>query len=394
MKKKFVFLPVVSLLSALFYGCVCGTIPDRAEVAVDKKLKVGFYVDDGSRSNGAFYWAQLLFYSPQLDVTLLDGKDIREGKLDSLDLLVIPGGSSALQVAAMQESGKKKVQEFVRNGGAYVGICAGFHCTLDRKERLQIMPYKYRHGASGSAAILAMELSDEGGKILGIDPGKYLVRYSLGPISTPAQWSHGKAQTLGVYKNSIGPQGRKGVNFFGAPAVIYGNFGKGKVVATSFHPESNVTTHPLALGCIYAVTGVKPTPVFPKRNYRPVRVAFWTPTTIGKAPMLRMLELDRHPDIDIILSSKTELNAGILRHVDVLVVPDAVDKKNIAFAKNNASLLKEFMDNGGKVLVSGAEAKAFAAHENLVEVPAGKSFVTEALKKPARLSCAKDHACK
>ena len=40
------------------------------------------------------------------------------------------------------------------------------------------------------------------------------------------------------------------------------------------------------------------------------------------------------------------------------------------------------MDKGGKVLVSGVEAKAFPKHKNMVEIPAGKSFVNEALKKP------------
>ncbi|MBO5690154.1 MAG: hypothetical protein J6S73_09500, partial [Lentisphaeria bacterium] len=337
--------------------------------------------DEGSRSAGVFYWAQLLFYSPQLDVTLLDGKDIREGKLDSLDLLLIPGGSSASQVKALQPEGKKKVQDFVRNGGAYVGICAGFHCTLDRPERLQIMPYKYLQGAGGAAAVLPIDLSEKGGEILGVKPGRYFVRYSLGPISEPAEWEHGKAETLGVYKGTVSPKGRPGGNFFGAPAVIYGNFGKGKVVATSFHPESHVTNHGIAMGCIYAVTGVKAVPEFPKHNYRPVRVAFICSTTIGKEPIKRMLELDRHPDLDVILD--VDFAKGILDHVDVLVVPDAMDAKNIKLAENYRDFLRDFMNRGGKVLVSGEEAKAFEKHPNLVEIPAGESFVEEALKKPA-----------
>ena len=34
---------------------------------------------------------------------------------------------------------------------------------------------------------------------------------------------------------------------------------------------------------------------------------------------------------------------------------------------------------------SGEEAKAFPKHKNFVEVPVGKSFVEEVLKKPAAL---------
>ena len=380
MKKHFI---IFSLLIGLLCGGVCrGSLSDKSKVCPDKKLKTGFYVDNGSRGNGAFTWAQLLFYSPQLEVTLLDGKDIRDGKLDNLDLLVVPGGSGDLQLASLQDSGRKKVRDFVRNGGAYVGVCAGFHSALANEGYLQIMPYKHRRDIAGTAAVLPVVISKEGASMLGINPGRHYVRYNLGPISIPAQWNSGKAKTLGVYQSSIGYPGKPDVNFYGAPALIYGTFGKGKVIAASFHPESNVTSHPLALGCIYAVTGIKPAPVFPKRNYRPVRVAFWTPNTVGKAPMLRMLELDRHPDIDLMLTGKADLNAGILDHVDVLVIPDAFDNKNIDFAKSNAFALTAFMDKGGKLLVSGVEAKAFPKHKNLVEIPAGKSFVNEALKKP------------
>lgn len=383
MKKNFVKIMLAATVSvSIFTGCSTCPATAKAEVKTTaKKLKVGYYVDEGSRSNGAFQWAQLLFYSPELDVTLLVAEDIRAGKLDGLDLLVIPGGSSASQVKALGDEGKKKVQDFVRNGGAYVGICAGFHCTLDRKERLQIMPYKYLQGAGGAGAQLAMELSEKGGKILGVKPGRYYVRYSRGPISKPASWDKGNAETLGVYKGTVGPHGRPGGNFFDAPAVIYGNYGKGKVIATSFHPEGHITNHEMAMGLIYAVTGVKAKPVFPKRNYRPIRVAYITYTTIGKAPMERMLELDRHPDIDVILTSS--FSEGILNHVDVLVVPDAIDSKNIALAKSPAVL--NFLNKGGKVLSSGEEAKAFPKHKNFVEVPVGKSFVEEVLKKPVAL---------
>ena len=82
---------LTSAAVVLLGGCICkDNSSEKSAVITGKKLKTGFYVDDGSRGNGAFTWAQLLFYSPQLEVTLLDGKDIRNGKLDNLDLLVVP----------------------------------------------------------------------------------------------------------------------------------------------------------------------------------------------------------------------------------------------------------------------------------------------------------------
>jgi len=127
---------------------------------------------------------------------------------------------------------------------------------------------------------------------------------------------------------------------------------------------------------------VKAVPEFPRRNSRPVRVAFVTGTTVGKDPIRRMLELDRHPDLDVIFTSN--FTEGILDHVDVLVIPDAHDRKNIDFIKANQGYLQTFMERGGRILVSGVEAQAVKKHRNLVEVPAGQSFVPEALKAPVQ----------
>ena len=384
MKKISLFMAAAFALLLVLAGCnTCPQTTGCPAAAYDgKKIKVGYFVGDGSRSSGVFYWAQLLFYSPQLEVTLLDAADVRNGKLKELDLLLIPGGSSASQCQDLQDEGKKAIQDFVREGGSYVGICAGFHCTLNRKERLELMPFEYCQGAGGSAALLAVDINQRGAEIMNVRPGRYKVRYSLGPISKPGKnWEHGKGEILGVYKSYVSPIGKRGGHFFDAPSVIYGNYGKGKIIATSFHPESHVTNHGLAMGCIYAVTGLTPTPIFPKNNPRPLRVAYYTASTIGKAPINRMLELDKHPDIDLIFATTLEFTEGLLNHVDALVVPDAYDNKNAGLAKSYKAMFKKFMDRGGRIYVSGKEAAAFEKHANLIEVPAGESFVPAVLNK-------------
>ena len=59
-----------------------GVAGEKSAPAPEKKLKVGFYVDDGSCNSGVFYWARLLYFSPQIEVTLVDGEDLRQGGLD------------------------------------------------------------------------------------------------------------------------------------------------------------------------------------------------------------------------------------------------------------------------------------------------------------------------
>ena len=145
MKRNF-FILFAGAFSAVMLLCSCNTFQTGKNDPVvhagkpAKLLKVGYFVGDGSNGNGVFHWARLLRNSPQLDVTLLVGEDIRNGKLDDLDLLVIPGGSSRRQYLNVTEKGGDKIREFVKKGGSYVGICAGFHCTLNKPDRFRLMP--------------------------------------------------------------------------------------------------------------------------------------------------------------------------------------------------------------------------------------------------------------
>src|SRR5207249_1251974 len=54
-------------------------------------------------------------------VTRVQAEDIRSGKLSGFDVLVHPGGSGSKQGLALEEQGRQKVQDFVKNGGGYVG---------------------------------------------------------------------------------------------------------------------------------------------------------------------------------------------------------------------------------------------------------------------------------
>ena len=52
------------------------------------KIHVGLFLDKGCFGNGTLMWARLLANSPQLELTLLDGQDVRYGKLSEVQLLV------------------------------------------------------------------------------------------------------------------------------------------------------------------------------------------------------------------------------------------------------------------------------------------------------------------
>ena len=268
---KKLFLTAVAVL--LLTGCASMQSAAPAPKAyTGKKIKTGFYIDKGSRGGGVIHLARLLTYSPQIELTLLKGEDLRKGKLDGLDMIVMPGGSSQLQMESMGPAGVKALQDFVRKGGLYVGICAGFHITLNRPERAQLMPYTYIREAVGARGDVLIELTKEAQKMLDVKQKKYMVRYSRGPVAKAAQWNKGACKTLALYKSSIGPLNRAGKSFFNTPAMIAGTYGKGKVIATSFHPEYKLDTYDLFAGCVYVVSGIKITPQIPVPAYRSLQV--------------------------------------------------------------------------------------------------------------------------
>ena len=90
----------MSLLVAAVAICGCSTTSTVAPSAVQSSgrppLKVAVYADNGPSGIGAVEWFRLVQESPELELKLLDGKMVRDGALDGLDLVIMPGGSSVL----------------------------------------------------------------------------------------------------------------------------------------------------------------------------------------------------------------------------------------------------------------------------------------------------------
>ncbi|MBR2643222.1 MAG: hypothetical protein IKD46_08850 [Lentisphaeria bacterium] len=376
--KKIYLLPVV--FCAVFFSAGCCISSATEQVNTGKKIKTAFYVDKGSRGGGVVHLARLLTYSPQVEMTMVNGQDLRDGKLKNFDVIVMPGGSSRLQMESMAPAGVEALRDFVKNGGAYIGICAGCHITLDRPNRARILPCKYDGDAVGAAGEVPVDLSKEGAAILDIPAGRYTVTYSLGPILREAQWQHGDCQTLAVYKGSIGPIDRPGKSFYNTPAMVYGNFGKGKVIATSFHPEYRIETYNIFSGCFHAVTGVKLTPQIPVKNFRPLRVLYHFAAAQKKdhpAMIREILALEKRPELGLQLGIKEEL----LAHSDLLILPDTHTSTWADFVtKKNDLRIKNFMDHGGKVLAVGDGWNKIPNHPNLTRIKKGDCAVKAALE--------------
>ena len=367
MKRIAAVWTIAVLAAALAAGCA-----SQAEVgaaAEGPKIRAALFVDKGAAGCGAFFWARLLEYSPQVNLSLIDGQDVRDGKLKDFDLAVFPGGGGARQMRSLGPDGVRQVLDFVEKGGAYLGICAGSYNAMDRAGRLRLLPYDYIQNANGVLADLSVDFGEEGARRLGIRPGQYVVRYHGGNVMRPsAPTGKGAGEVLAVYRNSVSGLNRAPYDFRDTPAAVFGQYGKGKVLAISFHPESYEGTRCIASGAVYALTGVRPVPVYPETRLRPLRVGFYAEFT--RACIRQLFALERRPELDVVQVDGHDMLAGILRHLDVLVI--AGDRKSLLEKGMadpvRAGQFRDFLARGGRIVTSAETAKVLPAHGSVTVV--------------------------
>ena len=255
-------------------------VPPRPD-KVDNRVKVGLYCDKGSRGDNVVKWTRLLNESPDVALTLLDGRDLRNGKLVGQDLLVMPGGSGFEQYESMGEVGAQAIRDYVRGGGKYVGTCAGMALLLNETNRVALLPLRridghFRRGGGD----LGVEFSASGAEMLGLDRRIWAVRYHNGPIIVPAAAVEGTTcKTLAACRNGIHEQGvsAKRDEMVGTPAFVWAQCEKGEIIACNCHPEAYPETRELVVAMVKALTG---------REIHPPAKYFRRYQAFGKGPLM------------------------------------------------------------------------------------------------------------
>ena len=167
---------------------------------------------------------------------VINSADIQAGALDNFDVVVFPGGSAGQQAKALGEEGSRAVQEFVRAGGGYVGICAGSFLATCRPDRLSLVNAKANGRPDGGW--VKLELTDVGNRILGNFPDLVVAQYSGGPIFSPAgEHDLPEYVPLAFYRTELAMSQTEERILVDTPAIIAARFGKGRVLLFSVHPE-------------------------------------------------------------------------------------------------------------------------------------------------------------
>ena len=235
---------------------------EAAHVLVPQKtesLKIAVY-DAGGVGGSGPQNLDKVFADKKVILRRVGAVDIKAGILNQFDLVIFPGGSGSKQAAALEVKGREVVQKFINQGGGYVGICAGAYLAASNYQwSLGISNHKtycesidlpeigrksmwYR----GVSAPVKMELTEEGRKILGSVKGVFDVRYHNGPImSAMGKKGMGPFRSLATFRSEVSRYKPQEGTMVNTPAIIVSEFGKGRVLCISPHPESTVELYGL-----------------------------------------------------------------------------------------------------------------------------------------------------
>lgn len=188
--------------------------------------------------------------SPHFAVNPVNSETIiKEPWTSSCALLVMPGGADLGYCSVLNGEGNKIISQFVWNGGAYLGLCAGGYYGCKRVEfevgdgamevvgsrELSFFPGTCRGAAfagfayASESGARAPKLRIEKNTLDEVAPEVFRSYYNGGGLFVDAEKYEG-TEVLSRYTQDLNVTG-------GDAAVIYCKVGKGGAILTGPHPE-------------------------------------------------------------------------------------------------------------------------------------------------------------
>jgi putative intracellular protease/amidase len=217
--------------------------PGACVHASEHVIKVALFADRGAV---AIQFKKEFARSDDASITYsnVDGNAIRSGALQQFDVLLVPGGSALKEANSMGTEAREEVRRFVKNGGIYMGVCAGAYLASQAKVTdIGLLPLKTLDPAHwyrvDDATRVDVELTPLGMEAFGIKKRNIAIKYENGPIfAGPASGPNDRLMPLGFYRSEVvGDGGDRGA-MLGAPAVVLAKYGQGTVMAISPHFEA------------------------------------------------------------------------------------------------------------------------------------------------------------
>ena len=239
---QYIFPLTIFIIGLLFFGC--NTSPENIKKeSKQNRIFVGVYSGSGASSVCVIETLEALKLDSGICERKVSPVEIQLGVLDSLDVLIFPGGSGSKEYNSLGQTSATMVQEFAKKQGkGVVGICAGGYlfATTEGYPSLKIIQANnIREHYNRGRGLIAFKLDPEGEKIFPelSEYDSLFVQYYDGPIyeipdSAKINVTAQIISDIATHKNDP-----KGVTQ-GKPAFLTTNYGKGKVFVSVGHPES------------------------------------------------------------------------------------------------------------------------------------------------------------
>jgi len=206
-------------------------------------IKVALYDDVGATGKGIPCVTEIMGKTSDIKLTKLKGSDIATGALKGYDLVMFTGGSGSAEAGGLGEKGREEVRAFVRNGGGYVGICAGAYLACSGFEwgvgvlNAKTVSSKWRRG-QGEVKIA--------GEAFGEKLAERGIRYANGPIiKADVRKDLPEFEVLVSFRTELAENDSPVGAMVNAPAMVRSTFGLGRVFTSSPHPEQTAGLEPI-----------------------------------------------------------------------------------------------------------------------------------------------------
>lgn len=167
--------------------------------------------------------------------------------LEGADIVILPGGSGSKQSKSLGEAGREAIRRFVRAGGGYVGICAGSYlASAEYDWSLHLINTRVldrKHWARGTGMV-TLSLAPAAAQLLGAEADRVEVYYGQGPLLAAAiDPDLPPCRPLALYESEIAKKGAPEGVMVGTTAIAAGEYGGGRVLCFSPHPEKSAGPH-------------------------------------------------------------------------------------------------------------------------------------------------------
>ena len=108
--------------------CVQCSVPENKSTKKEistQPIKVGVFDGHGGAQTCIWETVAAIRLDPEMEVCTITTADIANNVLDSIDAIIIPGGSGKSQYLNLGTLNQQRIKDFISKGKGAVGICAG-----------------------------------------------------------------------------------------------------------------------------------------------------------------------------------------------------------------------------------------------------------------------------